>query len=50
MEKIAFMAIDNEYVVKGLKVIQDDKHCFLISEYCNGGTLRKQIKSNGCIS
>jgi serine/threonine-protein kinase ULK/ATG1 len=49
MEKLALMSIDNEYVVKGLRVLQDDKYCFLVTEYCNGGTLRKYIKKRGCI-
>jgi serine/threonine-protein kinase ULK/ATG1 len=50
MEKAALTTLESEYVVKGLRVLQDEKYCFLVTEYCNGGTLRQMIKSRGCLS
>ena len=47
MEKKALMAVDNPYVLKGLKIWQDKKFCFMVSEHCNGGTLKQYIHKNG---
>lgn len=44
MEKMALMQLSSIYVLKGLKVIQDQKYCFMVTEYCNGGTLKKYIQ------
>lgn len=31
MERIAIMAVDSQYVLKGLKVAEDNHYCFLIT-------------------
>ena len=41
MEKTALMIISSPYVLQGLKVAQDHRYCFMITEYCNGGTLKR---------
>jgi calcium-dependent protein kinase len=41
MEKNALMIIHNPYILKGLKVAQDNHYCFMVTEFCNGGTLKK---------
>ena len=50
MEKKAVMAINNPYVLKGLKIWQDNKYCFMVTEYCNGGTLKSYIHKKGKLS
>lgn len=50
MEKIALMELRSPYVLKGLKVMQDGKYCFIVTEYCNGGTLKKHIQDNRRLS
>lgn len=47
MEKIALMNVINPHVLRGLKVIQNSEFCFLVTELCNGGTLKSLIKING---
>lgn len=47
MEKIALMSVINSHVLRGLKVIQNNQFCFLVTELCNGGTLKSLIKVNG---
>ena len=47
MEKKALMAIESPYVLKGLKIWQDKKFCFMVSEHCNGGTLKQHIYKKG---
>ncbi len=47
MEKIALMTVINSHVLRGIKVIQNNQFCFLITELCNGGTLKAHIKTNG---
>jgi serine/threonine protein kinase len=44
------MTLESPYVLKGLRVVQDEKFCFLVTEYCNGGTLKKLIKEKGYLS
>lgn len=39
------MKVNNPNVLQGLKVAQDSRYCFMVTEYCNGGTLKKYIKS-----
>lgn len=46
MEKKALMDLSSPYVLKGLRMIQDSKYCFMVTEYCNGGTLKKYIKDH----
>lgn len=46
MEKIAIMSVKNPYILQGLKVAQDTKYCFMVTEYCNGGTLKRYIKNS----
>jgi calcium-dependent protein kinase len=41
MEKNALMIVSNPYILKGLKVAQDNRYCFMVTEFCNGGTLKK---------
>lgn len=47
MEKTALMNVVNPHVLRGIKVIQNNQFCFLVTELCNGGTLKSQIKLNG---
>ena len=47
MEKIAIMNVNNPYVLKGIKVIQNSRHCYIVTELCNGGTLKDAIKHTG---
>jgi serine/threonine protein kinase len=47
MEKIALMSVVNPHVLRGVKVIQNNQFCFLVTELCNGGTLKSLIKVNG---
>lgn len=46
MEKTALMSVCNPYILKGIKTIQNNKNCYLITELCNGGTLKDYIKGN----
>jgi serine/threonine-protein kinase ULK/ATG1 len=39
------MTANNPYVLRGLKMAQDSRYCFMVTEFCNGGTLKKEIKS-----
>lgn len=41
------MSVINPHVLRGLKVIQNQQQCFLVTELCNGGTLKSLIKVNG---
>lgn len=41
MEKTALMIVSSQFVLQGLKVAQDSRYCFMITEFCNGGTLKK---------
>jgi len=50
MEKTALMTVNNPYILKGIKVIQDHLNCYLVTELCNGGTLKANIKDNGLLS
>lgn len=50
MEKTALMTVNNPYILKGIRVIQDELNCYLITELCNGGTLKDFIKANGPLS
>ena len=47
MEKIAVMAVNNPYVLKGVKVVQNNRYCHIVTELCNGGTLKDAIRYNG---
>jgi serine/threonine-protein kinase ULK/ATG1 len=47
MEKNALMAVINPHVLRGLRVIQNNQFCFLVTELCNGGTLKSLIRLNG---
>lgn len=47
MEKKALLAINSPYVLKGHKIWQDHKFCFMVTEYCNGGTLKNYIQKKG---
>jgi serine/threonine-protein kinase ULK2 len=47
MEKIAIMSVVNPHVLRGIKVIQNHKYCHIVTELCNGGTLKQAIKTNG---
>jgi len=50
MEKTALMTVCNPHVLRGLKVIQNQQFCYLITELCNGGSLKSIIKSGGPMS
>lgn len=45
MEKNAIMSINNPNVLRGFKVTEDSRYCFIITEFCNGGTLKKYIRN-----
>jgi serine/threonine-protein kinase ULK2 len=47
MEKVAVMAVNNPHVLKGIKVVQNNKHCHIVTELCNGGTLKSAIRVSG---
>ena len=49
MEKIAVMAVNNPHVLKGLKVVQNNRYCHIVTELCNGGTLKEVIKHSGAL-
>lgn len=44
------MLLDSPYVLRGLKIWQDSRFCFMVTEYCNGGTLKDLIEKNGKLS
>lgn len=44
------MLLCNPFVLKGLKIFQDNRFCFMVTEFCNGGTLKKFIKDKGFLS
>jgi serine/threonine protein kinase len=50
MEKTALMTLNSPSILKGLRVMQDQKFCFIVTEYCNGGTLKNYIQSKGLLS
>lgn len=50
MEKTALMALDSPHILKGIRVLQDEKFCFIVTEFCNGGTLKKYIQAKGRLS
>ena len=45
------MILNSPYVLKGLKVVEDARYCFLVTELCTGGTLKRLIKNSpaGCL-
>ena len=40
MEKQALSIIDCPYVLQAIDIIQDNNHCFIVTEFCEGGTLQ----------
>lgn len=44
MEKAALTALSHENILKGLKIIENSSKCYIITEFCNGGTLKQLIK------
>jgi serine/threonine protein kinase len=44
MEKTALQTVFHENVLRGLKIIENASKCYIITEYCNGGTLKQLIK------
>lgn len=46
-EKKALKAINSQFVVKCLDIIQEDDYCYIVTEECSNGTLRDYIKSKG---
>lgn len=47
MEKNALMMISHPNVLQGIDIHQENGQCFLITEYCNGGTLKDVIQKEG---
>lgn len=41
------MSCDNAHVLRGIKVIQSSVNCFIVTELCNGGSLKNLIKTTG---
>lgn len=50
MEKTALMMIDSPFVLKGIKVLDDDLSFYLVTELCSGGSLKQHIKDNRFLS
>ena len=46
-EKKALETINNPYVCKGLKVVEDENYCYMIMEYYDQGTLQDYILKKG---
>jgi serine/threonine protein kinase len=46
MEKTALMMLNNKHVLKGLLMCESKRECFMITEYCNGGTLKALIRES----
>jgi len=44
------MSLDSTFILKGFRVMQDEKFCFMVTEFCNGGTLKKHIQTKGLLS
>ena len=44
MEKNALMLINHPNVLRGIDVHQEAGYCYMITEYCNGGTLKDLIQ------
>lgn len=49
MEKVAVMKVMNPFVLKGIKVAQNNRYCFIVTELCNGGSLKSMIRSKGSL-
>lgn len=47
MEKVAIMRVTNPFVLKGIKVVQNNRNCFIVTELCNGGSLKSMIRNKG---
>lgn len=47
MEKAAVMRVMNPFVLKGIKVVQNNRYCFIVTELCNGGSLKNMIRTRG---
>jgi hypothetical protein len=50
MEKIALQTVVHENVMRGLKIIENASKCYMITEYCNAGTLKQLIKKQGALN
>lgn len=50
MEKYALMNISSPYLMKGIKVLENKHYCFMVTEFCNGGTLKEHIRANGAMN
>jgi serine/threonine protein kinase len=50
MEKTALMTVDNPFVLKGIKVFDDNLSFYLVTEICSGGTLKENIKDHGLLN
>ncbi len=49
MEKIAIMSVNNAHVLRGIKVVQNKSFCYIVTELCNGGSLKNALKINGSL-
>lgn len=49
MEKIAIMSVNNPHVLRGIKVVQNKSFCYIVTELCNGGSLKNALKINGSL-
>ena len=50
MEKIAVMSTDSPFVLRGVKTFQNKQSCYIITELCNGGSLKTQLRMSGALS
>jgi hypothetical protein len=44
------MSVINPHVLRGINVISNEKFCYLITELCDGGSLKSYVKSQGPLS
>lgn len=47
MEKVAIMKVIHPNVLRGLRVSQNPRYCYIVTELCNGGSLKSMIRGNG---
>ena len=50
MEKIAIMSTDSPYTLKGIKTMVNKQTCYIVTELCNGGSLKTKLRMNGPLS
>ena len=46
-EKNALSGLSHPNIVKCMDIIQENAHCYIVTEYCSEGTLADLIKKKG---